>query len=200
MAAESLNSVTVAEVAHASEMQEDLRRRLTESHRQDAGRMDSVRAGVLGYVVAENYDRAKEELRAYVDHKEAYPAFQTRVERYVSHCCDLIQAIQTKRNFPGLASLSLSKQQELHERVLEHFEELKSNLKHIESVERDQKLTDVRSTVWVLKTLSWTVAAIMASALVVDLRSGMFSSTLTVTQALLDQASVWIVTHLPFLK
>jgi hypothetical protein len=200
MAAESLASVTVAEVAHASEMQEDLRRRLAESQRADAAQMDSVRAGVLGYVVQENYDRAQVELRNYVEHKAAYPAFQDRVSRHVEHCCDLIAAIQTKRNFPGLASLSLSKQQELHEKVLEHFEELKSNLKHIEKVERDQKLTDVRSTVWVLRTFTWTTVAVVVAGILADLRDGMLSSMIYVTQVGLDDLSTWVVTHIPFLK
>ncbi|NJL24682.1 MAG: hypothetical protein HC902_05615 [Calothrix sp. SM1_5_4] len=97
----------------------------------------SVCSGVLALVAQENYDRAKEDLQDYIDLKGSYPAFQGRVRRYVEHCTDLIQAIQTKRDFPGWASLSLSKQQEIHEKVLEHYEELKQNLKHIEKIERD---------------------------------------------------------------
>jgi hypothetical protein len=197
---EVAKNVTVAEVVHASEMQEELRRRLRDSQKADAGRMDSVRAGVLGFVVSEAYDRAKEELKAYVEYKSSYPAFQERVERHVQHCCDLIEAIKTKRNFPGMASLSLSKQQELHEKVLEHFEELKQNLKHIEKVERDHKLNDIRSTVWVLQSICYTGAALIAAALILDMREGMFSSTLMVTQVLLDQASTWVVSHIPFLQ
>ncbi|MBX3022520.1 MAG: hypothetical protein KF799_12680 [Bdellovibrionales bacterium] len=196
---EVAKSITVVEVAHASEMQEDLRRKLKESQKLDGSRIDSVRATVLSSVVSESYDRAKDDLRAYVEHKASYPAFQVRVERHVEHCCDLIEAIKTKRNFPGLASLSLSKQQELHERVLEHFEELKQNLKHVEKVERDHKLTDVRSTVWVLKTLSFTVAAVMAVAFFIEVNSGMLMSSVSVAQGLLDDASTWVVGYLPFL-
>jgi len=39
--------------------------------------------------------------------------------------------------------------------VLYHFEELKRNLKQIEGMEREQILDDVRSTVWVVKTLAY---------------------------------------------
>jgi len=197
---EAVKSITTMEVAHASEMQQDLRRKLTESQIADSGRVDSVRATVLGAVVAEAYDRAKDDLCGYVEYKSMYPSFQTRVERHVQHCCDLIEAIRTKRNFPGLASLSLSKQQELHERVLQHFEELKQNLKHIEKVERDHKLNDIRSTVWVLKTLCWTVAAIVMAGFLIDIRTGMLSSSFAVTHGLLDDASSWVVGYLPFLQ
>jgi hypothetical protein len=194
------NSVTVMEMAHATEMQEDLRRKLKEaSHEDGGGRIDSVRATVLSKVAAENYEYAMTDLQDYVAQKNSYSEFQTRVERYVQHCIDLIQAIETKRNFPGLASLTLSKQQELHEKVLEHFEELKHNLKHIEKVERDHKLSDVRTTVWVLKTLSYTVGAILAAAFILDLRSGMLSSITSVSSDLLNSTSTWIVQHIPFL-
>lgn len=194
-----LAKVTIAEVEHASEMNADLRRKLEESTRADAGRIDSVRQSVLASVASESYERAQEDLRGYVQFKANYPAFQVRVERHVEHCCDLIEAIKTKRNFPGMASLSLSKQQELHERVLEHFEELKQNLKHIEKVERDHKLTDVRATVWVLKTACWMVFAVVGVAFVQEITTGQLSSAIDVGAGLLDDASTWVVGYLPFL-
>lgn len=191
-------TVTVVEVTHASEMQEDLRRRLRELQKQDSPRMDSVRANILAAVVGEAYERAKSELSAYVERKSEFPAFQERVERHVRHCAELIEAIETKRNFPGLASLSMAKQQELHERVLRHFEELKHNLKHIEKIERDHQLTDVRSTVWVLKALCYVVAGIVLTLFVRDLHSGLLSSTIEVSGGYLDEASSWLVSKLPF--
>lgn len=195
---DSKASITIMEVAHANEMQADLRRKLQESTRNDSGgRIDSLRGTVLSQVVSESYERATEDLQAYVAHKSAYSEFQSRVERYVQHCLELIQAIETKRNFPGLASLSLSKQQELHEKVIEHFEELKQNLKHIEKVERDHKLSDIRTTVWVLRSFSYAVAAIVLTAFFLDLRSGMLSSTVSVTSELLDGVSTWVVQHIP---
>jgi hypothetical protein len=192
--------VTVLEVEHASEMQADLRRKLQEANRRDGGRVDSVRATILRLVVSENYDRAKVELEDYVEFKTAYPQFQERVSRHVQHCKDLIQAIETKRNFPGLASLSLAKQQELHDRVMGHFEELKQNLKHIEGVERDHKLNDVRSTVWVIQAICYVTFGIAASAFLLDLQSGLLSTAIYVASILLDDTSTWIVSHLPFLK
>ncbi len=115
-------TLSVLEHTHLSEMQDNLRRKLQEAQKKDVGRGDGLRRPVLTMVVTENYDGAKDRMQAYVEDLSQYPSFQDRVERYMRHCGELIQAIQTKRNFPGLASLSLSLQQEIHEKVLEHFE------------------------------------------------------------------------------
>lgn len=185
--------VSITEHNHLSEMHENLRRKLQESQKREGGRIDSVRTTVLASVVQEAYDRAKDDLRNYVEHKSEYPGFQERAERYVQHCCELIQAIQTKRNFPGLASLSLAKQQEIHEKVLEHFEELKANLKQIEKVERENKLTDLRSTVWVVKAVCNVVLGFVAVAFLSDMRAGAFTSVFQVVNTMLDDAGSWLV-------
>lgn len=196
MAAET---VSLIEHQHLSEMHDNLRRKLQESQRNDSGgRMDTVRAAVMSAVVGEHYEGAKDELKNYVEFKTAYPGFQERAGRYVDHCCDLIEAIKIKRNFPGLASLSLAKQQEIHEKVLEHFEELKQNLKQIEKVEREHKINDMRSTVWVVKTVSFVAAMLMFTALVIDIRAGYFSSFFTVADRTIDDASTWIVNLINF--
>lgn len=192
------NSVSIIEHNHIAEMHANLKQKLMESQRQDQGRMDSVRASILGAIVGERYDGAKAELTDYVEMRTNFPEFQFRANRYVQHCCDLIQAIQTKRNFPGLAALSLAKQQEIHEKVLEHFEELKQNLKHLERVEREFRLSDVRSTVWVLRTASQVVGAILAVAFLLDLKSGMFSSAIKVVDSTMDIASTWVVNLIGF--
>ena len=191
--------VSLTEHHHLSEMHENLRRKLQEAHRKDIGeRMNSVRTAVMGAVVGENYDEAKQELKSYVDYKSSYPLFQERASRYVDHCCDLIQAIQIKRTFPGLASLSLAKQQEIHEKVLEHFEELKQNLKQIEKVEREHKVNDMRTTVWVVRAACQVTVGIVFAAFLIDLQSGLFSSVFQVTNVAVDDISTWLVNLINF--
>ncbi|MGE4129987.1 MAG: hypothetical protein AB7F86_00025 [Bdellovibrionales bacterium] len=190
-------TLSVLEHAHMNEMQADLQRKLQESQRTDLTRGDSLRKLVLGPVVAQNYESANDMLEAYLHDRNEYPAFQSRVERHVQHCRELIQAINTKRNFPGLATLSLSKQQEIHEKVLEHFEELKSVLRHVEKIERDHRLTDIRSTVWVLQSICYTALAVTVAAFVVDLKAGLLSSLFYSVNHLLDEAGTWIVSLLP---
>src|ERR1035437_1056884 len=96
------NTITLlVEYEHISEIQQDLSRKLHEASRKDLGRMESLRSSILNLVVIENYGRAVEELVAYVDLKTSFPGFQERVKRLIQHCSELIQAIKTKRNFPG---------------------------------------------------------------------------------------------------
>ena len=187
------NIVSLVEHNHLTEMHASLKRKLAESQKKDQTRMDTLRASILNMVVIENYEGAREELEKHVARRSAYPGFQARAERYVQHCSELIHAVQTKRNFPGLASLSLAKQQEVHEKVLQHFDELKRNLKHIERVEREQRLNDMRSTVWVVRTAAQVVALIVATAFFVDLKVGMFSSAIKVVDHTVEDATTWIV-------
>ena len=194
----STQLVSMTEHHHISEMHEKLRTRLVEAQKKDAverrGRAQTgLRTMVLSAVVAESYERAREELRRYVELRASYPEFQARAERYVQHGCDLVQAIETKRSFPGLASLSLAKQQEIHEKVLEHFEELKQNLKQIERVEREHRLDDVRSTVWVLRTFTQVTLAIVAVWFVLDLRDGMFDTLIRVVDTYVNDATLFLL-------
>ena len=144
---------TALERERTTEIQDEISQKLVQHQNKEYVRPDSLRSAVLNQVVGNSYDIAIKELYLYVDMRNEYPNFQDRVQRYLDHCKDLIHAIDTKRNFPGLGALSLSKQQELYERVLDHFEELKATLKQIESVERDVQLADVRSTVWFMKAV-----------------------------------------------
>ncbi len=169
------------ELERTSEIQEDLKNRLVQSKNKEGyGRSDSLKNSVLTQVVHNNYESALNELKFYIEFKSEYPSFQNRVQRYLDHCDDLIHAIDTKRNFPGLGALSLSKQQEIYERVLDHFEELKSYLGQIEQVERDVKLADVRSTVWFVKTLSNAAIFILVVGFTLDVINGLGSSFHTV--------------------
>jgi len=193
-----LAKVSFVEHEHMHEMEQDLKRKLSESTRRDLGRTDSLKTTILSLVVGDQYDHAKEELIAYVGLKTDYPAFQWRAERYAEHCCELIQAIKTKRNFPGLANLALAKQQDVHEKILMHFEELKRNLNQIEKIEREQKLLDVRSTVWIMYSLVISVGFVLLGMLFNDFRSGMFNSFFRVFDVALDSATTWLVSLIGF--
>lgn len=179
------------EAHKTAEMQDDLTQKLVEKKR--GIKIDSLRQAILDYVVAGSYDVARQELEEYISSKQEYPDFIRRTERYKQHCMDLIAAIDTKRNFPGLLSLSLSKQQELHEKVLDHFEELKQVLKHIEVIDKEQKLTDIRSTVWVVKTLFNCVFFLMIFAFIFELSTGLGASMDVVFSALVDDLTTFVV-------
>ena len=174
MSAAKIN-YNVLEAERSGELLSDLQTQL-EQQVSAGDEIDSLPHVVLRAVVQGNYDHARSEIDRYISMKSDLPEFSYRTEKYVDHCKDLVVAIKAKRNFPGLASLNMSKQQELLDHVIRHFEELKTFLKKIEQVYRDTKLEDIRSTVIVVKTCSYVVLAIFGVGLALDLVSGMGQS------------------------
>lgn len=172
-----------------------LRQKLKDVSKNDLGRNGSLRRVILGLVVAEKYEQGKTELVNHIERKRVYPSFKGRVERFVAHATDLITAIETKRSFPGLASLSLSKQQEIIEKVLGHFEELKSTLRTIERAEKDVRLEDLRTTVWPVKIFAHCVVIMTVAAVYISLRNGAGESFIVVFEALVDDVATYM-THL----
>src|ERR1700722_7085208 len=114
-----------------------LKQKLKSVSENDLGRVGSLRREILSAVVSEKYDVGKSKLETFIEERAGdYPMFVERVGKFAKHASDLIQAIQTKRSFPGLGSLSLGKQQEITEKVLIHCQELKQTLKAIERAEK----------------------------------------------------------------
>jgi hypothetical protein len=170
-----------------NQSREDLREKLRMVSEGEMGRHGGLRRTILGYVVGERYDQAKEELGHYIEGKTVeYPSFGPRVEKFLRHSLELIQAIQTKRNFPGLGSLSLSKQQELNERVLSHFEELKQTLKTVERAEKEIKLSDHRSTAWVVRVFTHCLLILLMVGFLVSISNGLWYSSTVVFDALVE--------------
>ncbi len=164
------------ERAKVQEIQDDLQKKLSQATKQDLGRVDGVRYTILSLVVDGRYNAACKELEVYVESKSEYKSFQKRAQKYIRFCQDVIRAIETKRNFPGLAAMSLSKQQEIYDRVIIHFDELKKTLKRIERVEREYKLSDVRSTMWIVRVLMNVVIFFFFLALSRDIAGGVSNS------------------------
>lgn len=164
------------ERAKVQEIQDDLQKKLTQATKQDLGRVDGVRYTILSLVVDGRYNAACKELEVYVEHKTDYKLFQDRAQKYIRYCQDVIRAIETKRNFPGLATMSLSKQQEIYDRVILHFEELKKTLKRLERIEREYRLSDVRSTMWMVRVLMNVIIFFFFLSLMTDFSGGVSNS------------------------
>ena len=155
-------------------LQEQFEKRLSTRIRDESG--STLRSEILSNVVSGNYEYAQKRIQDYVIEKEDFPSFKPRIEKYVDHSFSLIKAIDMKRNFEGLSALSVSKQQELFEKVIEHFDELKQVLLRIETTGHEVKLNDIRSTVIFLRTLVYSTGAIVITALLLDLNNGFLSS------------------------
>lgn len=168
------------------EIQQELTKKLSQ---KDWGRHDSIRHIVLRRVVSAEYEEAIQDLESYIASQSNFPSFQSKCQPYVKHCVELAYAIRTKRNFTGISSMSLSKQQEIYEKVVDHFEDLKRFLKQIEKIERDVRLVDIRSTVWVLQALWQSCLAILSVAFFLEIYSGLHKSFILVVNTAVDNAT-----------
>lgn len=164
------------EFERLSEFQKTITEKLDQA-REPAGFVGgSLRQSVLNDVVEGNYQKAQSRIEYYSQDRHQFHNFQLRSARLRKHSADLIVAIETKRNFQGLATLPLAKQQELYEKVLDHFEELKISLKNIERMDKEIRLDDIRSTTWVLKSLANSAFFIFVLALLIDIKVGLAES------------------------
>lgn len=150
---------------------------------QNQGPSGLVRNVILGHVTEERYDKAIDELSGYLESKFQYPDFKERSERYVQYAIELIHAIRAKRNFPGWNALNMSKQKELFEKALLHFEDLKATLEKVEVIEREVRIEDVRSTVWVMQAVVYSVGALLLFAILKELTGGVIPSANTVIES-----------------
>lgn len=164
-------ALKVAEAHQERELESKITARMRQSMR-DNGDRDSTRAVILTNVAAENYAAALEEIRRYAESKNDFPQFRLRTERYLSYAVDLVNAIRAKRSFPGMQNLSMSKQQDLYDRAMSHFEDLKVTLKKVDLIEKEVKLDDVRSTVWVIKAIIYSVFAIFVLGFLLEVSRG----------------------------
>lgn len=179
------------EMQHEKEASSKLSARMAAATR-DVGAVDTFRHNVLSYVSGENYARAIEEIKTYMESKSDYPAFKDRAGRYAGYAIDLINAVKAKRSFPGLQHLSMSKQQELFDRAMEHFEDLKITLRKIEQVDRELRLADVRSTVWVLKALVYSFFVLLVLGFALEVSRGVIPAFNVILEETTGDVTNWV--------
>lgn len=163
---------------------------------RDVGQVDSFRHTILSMVATDKYQDAIDQMKIYLESKHEYPEFRTRAERYINYSVDLINAIKVKRSFPGLQNLAMAKQQELFDRAMEHFEDLKATLRKVEVIDVEVRLEDVRSTVWVVKALAYSVFAILVLAFLLEMSRGLLPAAGVVVDDLFGDFTNWIFDHL----
>ncbi|WP_413578669.1 hypothetical protein ACLVWU_09085 [Bdellovibrio sp. HCB290] len=161
--------------------------------RSDLGSPESFRYKILTWVLAERYDRAIEELKDFLEAPSEYPDFKGKVTRYIHHGIDLIYAIKAKRGFPGINSLTRAKQQELREKFKEHFKELQYVLKTIEKIQTDLRITDARSTIYVVRALCAASLGIIILAFWLDIVNGLASTSVIVFDDAFGRLANWLV-------
>ncbi len=164
----------------------------------DFGKADSLRYNILTWVLDERYDRSIDEMQKFIETPSEYPNFKEKTERYVRHAIDLIFAIKAKRNFPGIASLTRAKQQELREKFKEHFRELQIVMKRIEKIQVDLRIEDARSTIYVIRALWIAGLAVASLAFTLEVVNGLAITSSVVVDDLLDQGVEWLFNLIGF--
>lgn len=159
---------------------------------KDMGRGDTLRFNVLTYVVEENYDGAIRELKNFLEMDSEFPKFKERIERYIQHAVDLVNAIRAKRKFPGAQMLTIAKQQEMNEKFVAHFTELQMILKKVERIQNDMRLEDIRSTVWIVQAAITSAIVIAIVAFALDVNQGLWKTTTVVVDDIFLQFTNWI--------
>lgn len=183
-------AIKSAEKQSEREMNSRLAARMSENMK-DKDNADSFHNTILALVANENYIRAAEEIQTYVESKSEFPQFKERASRYVNYANDLMNAIKAKRSFPGLQHLSMSKQQELYDKAMEHFDDLKLTLRKVEQIDREVRLDDVRSTVWVVKAAVYCLFAILVLAFFMDISRGLADSVYIVVDDAFGSLTNW---------
>lgn len=159
----------------------------------DLGKPDSLRYTVVRMVLDERYDSAIEELREFLNADSDYPDFKTRIGRFITHSIDLIYAIKAKRSFPGISSLTRAKQQELREKFKEHLKELQQCIKIIEKNQTDMRVTDARSTLYVVRAAWYSVASICLMGFYLEITHGLARTSLIVVDDAIVQTTDWLL-------
>lgn len=153
----------------------------------DLGKPDTLRYNILTMVINEEYDRAIRTIKEFIESDSDYPNFRMRIERYSLHAIDLIYAIRTKRNFPGLSALTRTKQQELTDKFKEHFTELRFMMKKIEECMEDLRVVDVKSTRIVVKSFWFSLILVFAAGFFIEVIRGLGYTVEVVLNDYLDK-------------
>ncbi|MGE3758346.1 MAG: hypothetical protein AB7H97_11350 [Pseudobdellovibrionaceae bacterium] len=157
------------------------------------GHANTLRYAILSFVAEENYDQAIHEFQHFLNQKSDYPKFKPRVDRYVRHGVDLIHAIRAKRHFPGIHSLTITKQQELAKKVKQHLDELQYILRKIEKIQVELRVEDSRSTIWVVRAIAMAILSISLMAFILDFTAGgIYASFYAVADELFGNFVNWL--------
>ena len=160
----------------------------------DLGRPDTLRYNILSFVINEEYERAIKTIKDFMVSESDYPNFKNKIERYSMHAVDLIYAIRTKRNFPGINALTRTKQQELKDKFREHFSELKVILRKIENCMEELRLNDVKSTRILVNSLWLATLTIFIAGVAMEIFNGLGSTASIVFNYHIENLLNWIFT------
>jgi hypothetical protein len=124
--------------------------------------LGELQYNVLLCVSEKRYEEAVKLLDAYLKSRVSSKPFLRRTQQIFRHAEELIHAIETKKNFPNMSSLTQSKQEEVHQKSLENWEDLRICLRRLKTIEKDMATEDARSSIWVVKAVLFSFMVILS--------------------------------------
>ena len=85
-----------------------------------------------------------------------------------------------------MSLLTRSKQNEMRERVRDHFQELKMVMRKVEASQEELRIIDIKSTTILVKALWMSTVMVFISAIVIEVAQGMGSSFVEVANGYAD--------------
>lgn len=134
--------------------------------------VDELSEAVLNAVIEGAFDEAVDILHNFLNQPSPYPRFKIEMERIVLHCIDLVNAIRTKKSFPGMSSLTRAKQRDLSDRANEHFLELQKTISKMHRKVGRLKNEDSRSTLWVVRAFFYAMVVTAIAGFVLEVLGG----------------------------
>lgn len=132
-----------------------------------SAKVNVIKEKILHLIALNDYKGAVEALKSYHDQDFPYSTYRMKIERYVAHATDLILAIESNKNFPGMNSLTRPKQQELREKSKRFLEELTQILDQVEKSYDQLKIADLRTTTYFVKSF-WIAMLIVGVTVIVN--------------------------------
>lgn len=154
--------------------------------------IENLKSEVLTLVADDKFDDSIGVLNQFLNQPSDFPQFKIKMERLVSHSVDLVNAIRAKKNFPGLSNLTRSKQQEIAEKTKDHFNELQVTISKMERVMEQLKREDVRSTIWIIRSVIYASGVIVIVAFLKEITGGLWTVFEAVVSNWLDKIIDWI--------
>lgn len=114
---------------------------------------ESLKTAVLSAMVDQKYEECESLLSNYSSSYDKFVEFQFRAEPYINHCLNLVKSIQIKRGFPQITSMPIIKQQELMDKVVDDFNELRLYLVRIEVMHKEVIYRDILSMTILIRTI-----------------------------------------------
>ncbi len=155
--------------------------------------IEELRNELLNAVADDAFDRAIEILQQFLNQPSDYPQFRQRLVRLVGHAIDLVNAIRAKKSFPGINGLTRSKQQEIADKIRDHFRELQMTITKMERILDQLRREDVRSTLWIIRAVIYAAGVIVIVAFLKEITGGLWSVFETVLSNFLDKGLDWVI-------